>query len=244
MNRASCSGVGSPAKQPITASPIWPSDRKLDRHGRSGASCRLGRARLERRAFSEQFAGAHSRGSALGVDIGVERGHRHAELMRRRRARRCPGRPSAPSPRFSFWRVITRGRPPESVPSRARRSEPRHRPPMDQIALELSQGREDPEHQSARRQSSCRYRRSAPLRPTPRFCQITNQSDDVRQRASDPVELPHDEGVAVAGDIERACRARAVRVARPEQMSSKTRSSATLGGDPARRVADRDFAHP
>ena len=72
---------------------------------------------------------------------------------------------------------------------------------MDEVAFELSQGGENAEDEptgAARRVDLARENLEADVTGA----QIGHELDDVGERTSDPVQLPHREGVTGAGDVE------------------------------------------
>ena len=120
------------------------------------------------------------------VAVGHQR-HRRAELLPRHHAR-------APAGAFPG----------------AGGGEPSHGAFVDQVALELGQGGEDAKHEPARRRRRVDVA-SEHLEAHAALCEIADEPHDVGQRATDPVQLPDRDRVALARDIERPVEARPLR---------------------------------
>jgi hypothetical protein len=142
-----------------------------------------------------------------GVDVGVQRGQGDAEL-----SRNVPCGVVAVGHhrhRSLELRLGHDARPPAGATARTGRRQSRHRALVDQVAFELGQGGENAEHEPAGGRRGVDVARQH-LEANPALLQIADEADDVGQRASDPVELPHHERIALARCVERLGQARAV----------------------------------
>jgi hypothetical protein len=78
---------------------------------------------------------------------------------------------------------------------------------MDEVTLELGERREDAEHEPARRRGGVDLTRED-LQADAALLQVSDELDDVGQRAPDAVELPYDQRIARTRHLERTGKTR------------------------------------